>query len=135
MAHCLLFAKQATKPAIGIASVKPVAVTLSDGSTAQERLTGYIFASYFSYTVSSFTGALRFLARSAEGEWWFNQTSEHTTRITWQYRFYAKSMLTMPLVWMINKLLWRGYMNKAIALCNAQLTSIQMNQLSSKTAQ
>lgn len=35
-------------------------VHLSDGSTAREELTGYKYPSYFSYTVSGFTGSLRF---------------------------------------------------------------------------
>ncbi|MEJ2286832.1 MAG: hypothetical protein P8X85_24955 [Desulfobacterales bacterium] len=43
-------------------------VTLSDGSTARERLTKYDHPHYFSYTVSDFSGVLRFLTISANGE-------------------------------------------------------------------
>ncbi|WP_410210833.1 hypothetical protein [Aquirhabdus sp.] len=42
-------------------------VLLSDDSSAQEQLTGYDHPHYFSYTVSGFTGILRHLAISADG--------------------------------------------------------------------
>ena len=40
-------------------------VALSDGSVADERLKHYHPAQYFSYTVSGFTGAMRWLATGA----------------------------------------------------------------------
>ena len=43
-------------------------VNLTDGSSAQELLTKYEYPNYFSYTVSGFTGVLRFLTTSANGQ-------------------------------------------------------------------
>lgn len=57
-------------------------VTLSDGSSATEILTKYDAPNYFSYTVSGFTGALRFLATSADGEWWFDTNQPSNWRHT-----------------------------------------------------
>ncbi len=44
-------------------------VILSDGSSAREMLTKYDYPTYFSYTVSEFTGFLGILVASATGEW------------------------------------------------------------------
>ena len=97
-------------------------VLLSDGSTAQERLTGYRHPDYFSYTVGGFSGSLRFLAASAQGEWWFEPVpSAAATRIRWRYAFTARSVWVAPLLWFIATVLWRGYMRKALRLVKAQL--------------
>jgi hypothetical protein len=93
-------------------------VTLSDGSTARELLTKYDHPHYFSYTVSDFTGVLRFLAVSANGEWWFETNpSSDATSVKWSYSFNSRSMFVTPVLWFITNLLWRGYMNKAVKLC------------------
>jgi hypothetical protein len=93
-------------------------VTLSDGSTARELLTKYDYPQYFSYTVSNFSGVLRLLTISANGEWWFktNQSSGATS-VKWSYSFNSRSLLSSPVLWFITSFLWRGYMNKAIKLC------------------
>ena len=99
-------------------------VALSDGSTAQELLTAYQRPRYFSYTVSAFSGALRFLVGSANGEWWFEAApSSASTHIKWRYAFNARSAWLAPLVWFITLFLWRGYMRKALLLAKAQLES------------
>lgn len=97
-------------------------VMLSDGSTARELLTKYDHPQYFSYTVSNFSGVLRFLTISANGEWWF-ETSQHaqTTFVKWSYIFNSRSALVAPVLWLITNFLWRGYMNKALKLCKRQI--------------
>ncbi|MDE2419966.1 MAG: SRPBCC family protein [Gammaproteobacteria bacterium] len=97
-------------------------VTLSDGSSASEQLTKYDAPNYFSYTVSEFTGALRFLSTSADGEWWFD-TNPATggTRIKWHYAFNARSIFAAPILWFVTHALWRGYMNKALTLSKDQI--------------
>lgn len=96
-------------------------VHLSDNSSAQELLTKYEHPKYFSYTVSGFTGPLRFLATSANGEWWFSSGASGSTHIKWRYKFNARHFLAAPVLWFITRVLWRGYMNKALRLSKSQL--------------
>ena len=98
-------------------------VELSDGSSAQELLTGYEHPSHFSYTVSGFTGTLRFLTSRAHGEWWFNSVGSGRTHITWRYTFDARSVFLVPVLLFITKVLWRGYMRKALWLTQVQVES------------
>ena len=95
-------------------------VLLSDNSTLQERLNIYERPATFAYTVSNFTGILNFLVESAEGEWNFTQIGD-LTQIKWVYEFKPKSFLVWPLVAMIAKFLWQGYMNKALLLAVAHI--------------
>jgi Polyketide cyclase / dehydrase and lipid transport len=96
-------------------------VHLSDRSSAQERLTKYEYPRYFSYTVSDFTNSLRFLTTSANGEWWFSVSLSGQTTIKWRYEFNARSILAVPMLWLITNLLWRNYMQKALQLSKAQI--------------
>jgi len=96
-------------------------VNLSDGSSASESLNKYQHPNYFSYTVSGFTGALRFLTTSADGEWWFSSNASGQTHIKWRYAFNARSFLAAPILWFIANFLWRGYMRKALQLSAAQV--------------
>jgi hypothetical protein len=94
-------------------------VHLSDGSTARERLTAYDSPSYFSYIVSDFSGVLRFLADSAEGEWWFEPVAGGT-QVRWRYAFTPASVLAKPVLFVVSRL-WQGYMRKALRLAAAVL--------------
>ena len=96
-------------------------VLLSDGSSAQELLTRYEYPRYFSYTVSGFTGTLRFLTSSADGEWWFTPNTLGKTSIKWRYVFDARSVFAAPILWFVSKVLWRSYMNKALSLSVRQI--------------
>jgi len=96
-------------------------VHLSDGSSAQEVLTKYERPNYFSYTVSGFSGALRFLTTSANGQWWFSSTAPGETHVKWHYAFNARSVLAVPILWFIATFLWRNYMRKALLLSRIQV--------------
>jgi hypothetical protein len=99
-------------------------VIFSDGNSAREMMTKYEYPRYFSYTVSDFTGAIGVFAKSANGEWWFDTNpSSGATIVKWRYAFNARNMFTAPVVWMITKTFWRGYMNKALRLCKTQIES------------
>jgi hypothetical protein len=98
-------------------------VLLSDGSSTQELLTKYEHPKYFSYTISDFTGIIRFLAISANGDWFFSSDARGKTSIKWRYTFNAKSVLVVPILWVITKILWRGYMQKALSIAVAQVES------------
>jgi Polyketide cyclase / dehydrase and lipid transport len=96
-------------------------VHLSDNSSAQEVLTKYEHPHYFSYTVSNFTSLLRFLTTSANGEWWFSIGTLGQTNIKWRYEFNARSILAVPVLWLITNILWRNYIHKALQLSKAQV--------------
>ena len=96
-------------------------VCFSDHSAAQELLTQYEYPRYFSYTVSNFTGLLRFVTTSAHGEWWFSVGTLGQTNIKWRYEFNAHSIMAVPLLWIIINLLWRSYMSQALQLSKAQI--------------
>lgn len=96
-------------------------VHLSDNSSVQEMLTKYEHPYYFSYTVSRFTGSLRFLTTSANGEWWFSGGSSGQTHIKWRYTFHARSFLAFPILWSITNFLWRNYMHEALQLSKLQI--------------
>jgi hypothetical protein len=98
-------------------------VNLSDGSSAKERLTQYQKSDYFSYVVSDFSGILGLLITSAVREWWFEtgDLSPNSTVIRWNYTFIPKSLIAIPILWMINKFLWAGYMRSVISNIQAQL--------------
>lgn len=69
-------------------------ILLSDGSSAQEALTEYEHPRRFAYTVKGFTGVLRFLAREAHGEWWFERVpGKEATSIRWRYKFVSRTPL------------------------------------------
>lgn len=97
-------------------------VLLSDGSTAQEQLTAYEHPKRFAYTVSRFSGILRFLATEAHGEWWFERgAAADSTFVRWKYAFVARSRVAAPLVWLIAHTLWHCYMGKALALSKREV--------------
>ena len=89
----------------------------------KEKLTEYKAPHYFSYTVSGFTGVFRFFTTSANGEWWFEPVSENKTRIKWRYTYNARNVVTIPLLWFIVKVLWRGYMQKSLSMTKRQVES------------
>lgn len=95
-------------------------VHLSDGSRATENLTLYDAPDTFGYTVSGFTGALRFVAERAHGQWWFADTTGGRTAVRWRYEFVPTTMAAVPLLWLIAKLGWRGYMDSALRLAADQ---------------
>lgn len=107
-------------------------VHLSDGSQAKELLTGYEYPIYFSYTVHDFTGSLRFLAKSAHGEWWFEtQPDTQKVKIKWRYEFQPKSKLSKPALWLINRFFWQGYMKQALELSKQQVEQLKDSKSSS----
>ncbi|CAN7555278.1 SRPBCC family protein [Acidovorax facilis] len=97
-------------------------VALSDGSVAEERLKHYHPAQYFSYTVSGFTGAMRWLATGANGAWWFDPQAGGTqTTVRWRHAFHPRSKWAAPVLWLLANVLWRGYMRKALRLAKMQI--------------
>jgi hypothetical protein len=100
-------------------------VVFSDGSSATESLTGYDFPHGFAYRITGFTGALKYLASEARGQWWFESDPDNgTTSVRWRYEFVSRFNLLKPLVSLFTQRLWRGYMNKALALSKRQVEAL-----------
>jgi hypothetical protein len=99
-------------------------VNLSDASSAKEQLTQYQKPDYFSYVVSDFSGILGWLITPAVGEWWFDTGDPSSNSvIRWSYTFIPKSFIAIPILWIVNKFLWAGYMRSVISNIQAQLNS------------
>jgi hypothetical protein len=100
-------------------------VHLSDGSNVREMITEYQKPDYFSYIVSNFSGSLGYLITSATGEWWFESGDSLSNRtvIRWSYTFIPKSLIAVPILWIVNKFLWAGYMQSVISNIQIQIDS------------
>lgn len=95
-------------------------IRLADGTCAREEITLYEAPHRFGYTVSAWSGALKYLARQAKSEWRFSEVAANQTRITWLYAFSPRSAwLVLPLL-LIVQLLWRGAMKQALRECVKQ---------------
>lgn len=95
-------------------------VQLSDGSLAQEQLTGYTALTSFTYSVTPQTGPLSVLVSEAQGVWWFLPCADDGTEIWWEYAFKPKAVWFLPVVLLV-AVLWEGYMRRALALLVKQL--------------
>jgi hypothetical protein len=105
-------------------------VYLSDGSHARELITHYSQPNYFAYIVSNFSGILGFLVIAAIGEWWFEDCDSlsNSTLIRWSYTFTPKSLLAVPILWLVNKFLWSGYMYSVMSNVKEQLDLKDLNK-------
>jgi hypothetical protein len=88
-------------------------VHLADKSTAQEVVTDYERPGYFAYRTSDFTFALKHLATSAAGQWWFEQR-QMETHIRWTYTFTARGPMTAIALLIFVRSQWTGYMRVCI---------------------
>ena len=88
-------------------------VHLADGTTAREEVTAYERPRYFAYRTSDYTFALRYIAKFAEGQWWFEDDT-NGTKVRWTYTFHAKGRLTSILLALFVKTQWVGYIRTCI---------------------
>ena len=88
-------------------------VHLADGTTAREEVTAYERPRYFAYRTSDYTFALRYIAKFAEGRWWFEDDA-NGTRVRWTYTFHGKGRLRSILLVLFVKTQWVGYMRTCI---------------------
>jgi len=85
---------------------------LTDGSTADERLTEYTAPHSFAYEITGFTNAMRRLVAGVRGEWTFTPDAKGTL-IRWTYEF-------KPLPgrrWILRRIvvpLWQRYMQQGV---------------------
>lgn len=95
-------------------------VHLKGGGTAREEITALRRPGYFSYRVSDFSIAARHFVAAARGKWWFEQRG-NSTLVRWTYTFEPRSLPRAPLAFAFARLLWRGYMGRAMREAKAQV--------------
>lgn len=96
-------------------------VHLGDGGTAREEVTAFSRPDYFAYRVSDLSHPLlRMLVTDARGEWWFTDMPSGTG-VRWRYAFAPRSVLALPLLYALARILWRGYMQVCLDAAKAQL--------------
>jgi len=100
-------------------------ICLSDGSHVRETLTAVDRPRGFSYVVEGFSGVIRWLTLRATGQWTFEAISDRETLIRWRYAYEPRSAAAWPLLWLVNQLLWRGYMRKVIDAIGVLLAAEQ----------
>lgn len=84
-------------------------VHLADKTTSREEVTAYQRPGYFAYRTSDYTFALKYLARSADGQWWFDEVGRQTN-VRWTYTFEARGPITAILLQVFARFQWAGYM-------------------------
>ena len=94
-------------------------VHLEGGGTAREEITAILRPGYFSYRVSDFSIAAKHVVAAARGEWWFEPRWD-STLVRWTYTFEPRSLPRAPLAFAFARLLWRGYMERAMREAKAQ---------------
>lgn len=95
-------------------------IVLSDHSTANETLDNYQFPHTFGYTVTGYTSVLRLLVTKGVATWHCTSTPTGTL-VSWQYAYHARSVLAVPLLWLLMVLFWKKYMRAAVNILQIQL--------------
>lgn len=89
-------------------------LTLTDGSSLNEELTGLDRNRRFAYRATAFTGPFGALVAEGNGEWRFEAVAPQRTRLVWTYAFTPKSAFSAPLVSAIASILWPRYMRATL---------------------
>jgi hypothetical protein len=89
-------------------------VHLSDSTFCRETVKVATAPDYFAYRLTEFSSrVIGLLVREANGQWWF--TDDGTgTQAKWTYTAEARSVLGMPILFPVIRILWRRYMSTAI---------------------
>lgn len=93
-------------------------VALTDGSTAEERITEHTPPHSFAYELTDLTGLLGRLVTHVRGEWTFTPDGDGTI-IRWTYAFFPRNG-RKPLVRWILAPLWRRYATATLARAAAE---------------
>lgn len=93
-------------------------VVLQDGSTARETLLDHERPRRFAYRVEDFTSAVGRVADHAIGTWNFEPTPTGS-RFIWTYAFTPRGAVTRPLLALVVRTAWGGYMSRCADRCVA----------------
>jgi len=87
-------------------------VFLDDGAMLTETVTALSAPKHHGYVLRGFVAPMSWLVRQGEADWQLNST-EHGTRVTWNYRFTLTSPLAAPVAFP----LLRWFMATAMRRC------------------
>ena len=95
-------------------------VHLTDGTTCRETVKTSTAPDYFAYRLTEFSSRMvGSLAREATGQWWFTDEGSGT-HAKWTYTAESRSILAMPILYPVIRILWRRYMRAAIGRVKAR---------------
>lgn len=95
-------------------------VYFDDGSTIVEQLTEFDPFSYYAYSVTDITNALRHLTNLGYGQWWFEERAA-VTHVKWTYSFVPKNVVARLFLSVFLSLFYKKFMNQALQLAKGQL--------------
>jgi hypothetical protein len=89
-------------------------VHLSDGTFCRETVRTATAPDYFAYRLTEFSSrVIGMLVREANGQWWFTDEGRGT-KAKWTYTAEGRSVLVMPILIPVIKILWHRYMSSAM---------------------
>jgi hypothetical protein len=89
-------------------------VHLSDATFCRETVKVATAPDYFAYRLTEFSSRLiRMLVREANGQWWFTDDGAGT-HAKWTYTAEGRSILAMPMLVPVIKILWNRYMSTSM---------------------
>ena len=89
-------------------------VHLSDGTFCRETVSTATAPDYFAYRLTEFSSrTIGMLVREANGQWWFTDDGSGT-KAKWTYTAEGRSILAMPILIPVIRILWRRYMSTAL---------------------
>lgn len=89
-------------------------VHLSDGSVCRETVKTATAPDYFAYRLTEFSSRMvGRLVREATGQWWFTDDGSGT-HAKWTYTAESRSILAIPILIPVIKILWHRYMRSAM---------------------
>jgi hypothetical protein len=95
-------------------------VHLSDGTTCRETVRTATRHDYFAYRLTEFSSRIiRMLVREANGQWWFTDEGSGT-RAKWTYTAEGRTVLAMPILIPVIRVMWKRYMSSAMKQIKAR---------------
>jgi hypothetical protein len=95
-------------------------VHLSDETTCRETVKVATAPDYFAYCLTEFSSRMiGMLVQEANGQWWFTDEGS-LTKAKWTYTAEARSVLGMPILFPVIRILWHRYMSGAMKRIKAR---------------
>ncbi len=95
-------------------------VHLSDETTCRETVKVATAPDYFAYCLTEFSSRMiGMLVQEANGQWWFTDEGSGT-KAKWTYTAEARSVLGMPILFPVIRILWHRYMSAAMKQIKAR---------------
>ena len=95
-------------------------VHLSDGTTCRETVEVATAPDYFAYRLTEFSSRMiGMLVQEANGQWWFTDDGSGT-KAKWTYTAEGRSILAMPILFPVIRILWNRYMSSAMKQIKAR---------------